>query len=207
VKIIEQNSTIMYMTENPLKLIELAGRTCYKSEDKITDESATKFVEMLANSLKHESVLEHANMTVRFITDRGVTHELVRHRIAGYSQESSRYCAYNKDKYDNQITCIKPVYWDVDSSAYKLWYDSMVHIEETYMSMMKAGAAAQEARAVLPNSLKTEIVMTANFREWRHVFKLRTSKKAHPQIRHLMLDLLHEVQSKVPVVFEGLCDD
>ncbi len=188
---------------NPQRImltIEKAGRTCYKSEGKIGDGTAEKFI---ANIIKrgHESVLEHEKLTVRFICDRGVTHELVRHRIASYSQESTRYCNYSQDKFGNELTFIKPCFWSEDSDNYKMWLESMEYIESVYNKMIEAGAKPEEARSILPNSLKTEIVVTMNMREWRHYFKLRTSPAAHPQIREISKALLEELREKLPVLF------
>jgi thymidylate synthase (FAD) len=194
-------------TNASLKLIELAGRTCYKSEDKITPDSSQKFIQKLLK-LKHESVLEHSAMTVRFICDRGVSHELVRHRIASFSQESTRYCNYGEG-----ITFIIPPFFPVEEGEYKFVRDSMIHgveewmsamlaAEETYIWMIKNSIPPQQARSVLPNSLKTEIVVTANFREWRHIFNLRCSEKAHPQMRELMIPLRDNCRRLIPVIFD-----
>lgn len=186
-----------------LKNIEKIGRVCYKSEDKITDESSEKFI---ANILKsgHESVIEHEKISVRIICDRGVSHEIVRHRIASYSQESTRYCNYNKDKFGKELTVIKPVFWDEESDEYKIWLDTMQTIEETYNRMIEMGAKPQEARSILPNSLKTEIVVTMNLREWRHFFKLRTSLRAHPQMREIACALLDDFKRRIPVIFDDI---
>ena len=167
-----------------MKRIEEIGRVCYKSEDKITEDSYKKF---LGNIIKrgHESVLEHCSVTMKFICDRGVTHEIVRHRIGSYSQESTRYCNYSNDKFGNEITVIKPCFFEEGSDKYKLWYLGCMDAENAYFRLLEAGASPQEARSVLPNSLKTEIVVTYNIREWRHFFKLRCSKAAHPQMREV----------------------
>ena len=183
-----------------LARIERAGRTCYKSEDRITDGSAEKFVRMIVKS-GHESVLEHESVTVRIICDRGVSHEIVRHRLASYSQESTRYCNYGKA---GEVTFVRPCFWDVGSTAYDSWYIAMQFAEAAYLDLLKNGATPQQARSVLPNSLKTEIVMTANLREWRHFFRLRTSVAAHPQMRELAIPMLREFQQLIPVVFEDL---
>ncbi len=189
--------------ESVLAHIEAAGRTCYKSEDKMTPESARKFVRMILAS-GHESVIEHAGATVRFVTDRGVTHELVRHRLASYSQESTRYANYAKDKFGSEITVIRPLFWAQSDPAYAQWKQAMQDAERAYLALIEGGAKAQEARSVLPNSLKTEIVMTANLREWRHVFRLRCAGPAHPQIREIMLPLLDEFSRRIPAVFDDL---
>lgn len=183
--------------------IEKAGRTCYKSEGKIGDGTAERFIAAIIKR-GHESVLEHEKITVRFICDRGVTHEMVRHRIASFSQESTRYCNYSQDKFGNELTFIKPCFWDENDESYKLWLESMQFIEEKYNAMIAAGAKPEEARSILPNSLKTEIVVTMNLREWRHYFKLRTAKAAHPQIREVSIPLLMELKEKLPVFFEDI---
>lgn len=186
-----------------LKQIEAAGRTCYKSEDKITDESCEKFVR---NIIKrgHEAVLEHGAITVRFTCDRGVSHEIVRHRIASFCQESTRYCNYGQDKYGNEVSFIRPSFWEEDSPEFLKWKKAMEFAENTYLAMLDMGATPQEARSVLPNSLKTEVVMTANPREWRHFFKLRTSSAAHPDMRAVTIPLLIQFKSKFPVLFEDI---
>lgn len=186
-----------------LERIEQCGRVCYKSEDKITVDSAKKFC---ANIIKrgHEAVLEHCSFTVKFIVDRGISHEIVRHRIASYCQESTRYCNYSKDKFDNEITFIKPCFWNKNDPCYFGWEKTCRRAEDMYLSMIGLGATPQEARSVLPNSLKTELVMTANIREWRSFFKLRTSQSAHPQIREVAVPLLKELQMKVPVLFDDI---
>lgn len=193
-----------------LKRIESAGRVCYKSEDKITSESAAKFVRGILKS-GHEAVIEHCNVTARFVCDRGVTHEIVRHRLAAYCQESTRYCNYSADKFDGgQVTFIFPCFyenWNNDpilEHRFGLWQESMGEAEKYYLALTEQGATAQEARDVLPNSVKTEIVMTCNMREWRHFFKLRCAKAAHPQMREVALMLLKEFHEKIPVLFDDL---
>jgi thymidylate synthase (FAD) len=192
--------------EEILLFLERIGRTCYKSEDKITPGSARKFVKMLLER-GHHSVIEHASMTVRFVCDRGVTHELVRHRLCAFSQESTRYCNYG---HEGEITVIAPCFWEEgkpnkpDIDMYDVWYSACKRDEKMYLALLEHEALPQEARSVLPNSLKTEIVTTANLREWRHIFTLRTSKAAHPQMREIMVPLLKEVQSRVPVLFDDI---
>jgi len=207
-RIVSPSFEIMAMpdADEVLKHIEAAGRTCYKSEDKITADSAAKFVAMILRS-GHESVIEHASATVRFVCDRGVTHELVRHRLASYSQESTRYANYAKDKFGNEITVIRPVFWQEGSEEFARWERAMQAAEAAYLEMVEAGARPEEARSVLPNSLKTEIVMTANLREWRHVFRLRCGGPAHPQIREIMLPLLSEFARRMPAVFADLAEE
>lgn len=186
-----------------LKHIEKCGRVCYKSEDKIKEESADKFV---AGIIKrgHEAVLEHKSFTVKFTCDRGVSHEIVRHRLAAYCQESTRYCNYSGDKFGNEITVIKPCYLDETSPNYMLWEMSCAESEKRYFELLFEGCTPQEARAVLPNSLKTEVVMTANLREWRHFFKLRCSKAAHPQMREVACMLLEMCKKEIPVIFDDI---
>lgn len=183
-----------------LRRIEEAGRTCYKSEDRIADESAPTFISSIIKR-GHESVLEHEKVSVRIICDRGVSHEIVRHRIASYSQESTRYCNYGKH---GEITFIEPCFWNEDSAEYKLWLSAMEVAATTYLLFISKGVSPQEARSVLPNSLKTEIVMTANLREWRHFFKLRTAAAAHPQMREIAVPMLRDFQLQIPVVFDDI---
>jgi len=191
--------------EEILRRIERAGRTAYKSEHKITPDSAKKFVKMILD-LGHESVIEHEKVTVRVICDRGISHEIVRHRIASYTQESTRFCNYSKGRFGNEITVIKPCFWDDGSKEYKIWRDAMENAERAYMELIKLGAKPEEARSVLPNSLKTEIVITMNLREWRHFFKLRTSKRAHPQMREVATSLLQAFKERIPVIFDDIGD-
>ena len=186
-----------------LQKLERCGRVCYKSEDKITEGSAEKFIGMILKS-GHESVLEHEKLTVKFICDRGVTHEIVRHRIASYSQESTRYCNYSKDKFGNELTFIRPCFWADDSEEYAVWKQAMEEIEKTYVKLISLGAKPEEARSILPNSLKTEIVCTMNLREWRHFFRLRTAEMAHPQIREISVALLDELKKRIPVIFDDI---
>jgi len=180
-----------------LKSIEKAGRVCYKSEGKIEEESAEKFVAKIIKS-GHESVIEHEAITVRFVCDRGVSHELVRHRLASYSQESTRYC-----KYRNEGTFIEPC-WEMSPSERAIFISLLISSERDYMSLLQHGWTPQQARTVLPNALKTEVVMTANLRQWREVLKQRTHKTAHPQMRELMVPLLEELKGKLPVIFGGI---
>ncbi len=169
----------------------------------MTPDSAPDFIRRIIKS-GHHSVLEHVSITVKLVCDRGVTHELVRHRLASYSQESTRYANYSRDRFGKEITVVKPPFWPEDSPPYRQWYEAMKAAETHYMRLSEMGASPQEARSVLPNSLKTEIVMTCNIREWRHVFQLRCSPQAHPQIRQVMLPLLEEFHQKIPVLFDDL---
>jgi thymidylate synthase (FAD) len=199
--------------EDSLTLIEQAGRVCYKSEDKIDVDTAIQFVKKLID-LGHESVLEHSAMTVKFICDRGVSHELVRHRLASFSQESTRYCNYGKSGVTYIIPCwlVLPKGEYIDRVDPRIgrnpgeiaWVHSMMDNEIDYLNLLKIGWTPQQARSVLPNSLKTELVVTANFREWRHILKLRSDKAAHPQMRELMIPLLQKVKVIIPVVFDDI---
>ena len=186
-----------------LKKIERIGRVCYKSEGNITEDSAERFVKTLIKN-GHESVLEHESISVRVICDRGVSHEIVRHRIASYSQESTRYCNYSNDKFGNELTFIKPCFWNENYEKYIEWRILMNRISDSYFKLLENGATPQEARSILPNSIKTEIVMTMNLREWRHFFKLRCDKAAHPQTREIANMILKEFKEKIPVIFDDL---
>lgn len=213
-RVIEQSATwFQQPATDALQKLELCGRVCYKSENKITDTSAADFIRQKILAFQHESVIEHIIASIRFITDRGVSHEIVRHRIASISQESTRYCNYAPGGRIGVMTVILPVWFrgvpkndtppqtDLERQ-YAFWYKAMAHAENYYDGMIAAGAKAQEARSVLPNSLKTELIMTANLREWRHFFKLRTSQAAHPQMRDLALQALALFKEAVPVLFD-----
>lgn len=192
-----------------LLLMEKAGRTCYKSEAK---GDPAGFLKSKIKA-KHLTIIEHGSMTVRFIADRGFTHELVRHRMAVYSQESTRYCDYS-----GGVTFVMPPWikniepglrttFTMEDGAENIWHDAMLDVEMDYKALLKAGWSPQQARTVLPNSLKTEIVMTANFREWRLVFEQRAlglTGKPHPQMLELMVPLLAEVKTKIPAIFDDL---
>ena len=189
-----------------LKHIEKIGRTCYQSEDRITEdgESAEKFVKMLINR-GHEAMIEHApSLSIKFIVDRGISHEIVRHRIASFAQESTRYCNYSKGKFGSEITFIKPYFFNEDITKYENWVNACKVAEIDYFNLLNKGATAQEARSVLPNSTKTEIVMTANYREWRNFFKLRVDKAAHPQMREITIPLLKELKRLLPIIFDDI---
>ena len=195
-KLIDQSFRIIEMTRYPMELIEEAGRTCYKSGEKITKDSADKFVSMLI-SRGHHSVLEHASATVKIITNRGVTHELVRHRLASFSQESTRYV-----KYGDGMEFITPVWYGENVEADNAFWWACNHASKAYQKLIGLGWRPEQAREILPNSLKTEIIVTANMREWRHIMELRTSPKAHPQIRDLMNKGLQDFKSVVPGLFK-----
>lgn len=183
-----------------MKHLEVCGRVCYKSEDKISDTSADTF---LAGIIKrgHEAVVEHYSITVKFTCDRGVSHEIVRHRLASYCQESTRYCNYSKGGFGSEITVIEPLYFSDDSAGYHIWRRSCEAAENAYFDLLDLGCSPQEARAVLPNSLKTEVVMTADIREWRHFLRLRDSLAAHPQMREVAHMLLLEFRRMMPILF------
>lgn len=215
IEVIDPSAVIIddVLGDDIMKRIELAGRTCYKSEDRVTEDSADRFIRSIIKR-GHESVLEHEKVSVRFICDRGVSHEIVRHRIASYSQESTRYVNYM----DKPMQFIKPCFFEVIAEPvdpmktqrlsythkFQYWYYAMQSAANTYEALLAVGAKPEEARSVLPNSLKTELVMTANLREWRHFFKLRTAKAAHPQMRELTIPLLQEFKTMLPAVFDDI---
>jgi len=177
------------LNESKLANLEKYGRICYRSDSEFSTMSSKRFLSNLI-SRKHLSVVEHEKVTVIIITDRGVTHEIVRHRIGSYSQESTRYCNYANDKFGNEITVIKPLFYKEGTKEFLLWLSCMESIERTYLDLIKNGSTAQEARSVLPNSLKTTIAVTYNFREWRHFLELRCSSKAHPQMQQIAIPIL-----------------
>ena len=197
-KIVQPSVELLWITPEPYKHIEMSGRVCYKSEDKITEDSAVKFCAMIKQR-GHESVVEHAVASFRIICDRGITHEIVRHRIASYSQESTRYCNYSKDKFGNEIAVIEPP--DLNFEQREEWGRAMTVAEIAYNNLIDFGCSPQIARSVLPTCLKTEIVMTANFREWMHFIKLRTSPGAHPQIRPIAEGIRKILATYCPTIF------
>ena len=189
-----------------LQMIERIGRVCYKSEDKISPDgvSAKKFIKMLIDR-GHEAMIEHSQLSVLFVCDRGVSHELVRHRLCSFAQESTRYVNYSReDKAPEGIIFIKPLWLEPGTDKYREWLVACQDCEFWYLQAIKKGATPQEARAVLINSVKTEIVVTANLREWRTIFKLRCAKDAHPQMREIMMPLLAELKQRIPVVFDDI---
>lgn len=207
-KIIEPGYEIMtpINREEILKHIEKCGRTCYKSENKITDESAAKMARTLIKN-GHEAMIEHFSITVKFICDRGVSHEIVRHRLASFAQESTRYCNYSKDDFGTEITVIKPMFLEEGTTGFNYWASACRVAEIAYFDLLNWGCTPQEARSVLPNSLKTEVVVTTNLREWRHFFNLRalgTTGKPHPQMKELALPLLNEFKQALPEFFDDL---
>ena len=183
--------------------LERYARVCYKSEDKMELGREDDFLMDKIRS-GHESIIEHEKATVMFIVDRGISHELVRHRIAAYSQESTRYCRYDRDKFGNEISVIEPFFFSAREDMYSVWRKSCEEAENAYMAMLSGGCSAQEARSVLPNSLKTEIVVTYNMREWRHFFRLRCDRAAHPQMRQAAIPLLLHFREKLPMLFAGI---
>ena len=189
-----------------LERIEQIARVCYKSELKTKEGSAEKMVAALIKN-GHEAMLEHCSFTVKFIVDRGISHEIVRHRMASYAQESTRYCNYIKEDFGSEITVIEPCYLEKDTMAYSLWNLACLNAEKAYFDLVDVGCTPEQARAVLPHSLKTEICVTMNLREWRHFFKLRAANKtgkAHPQMLEVTVPLLNELKSKIPVVFDDI---
>ena len=202
-KLIDQSHEIIYMPDNMLELIEKVARTCYKSEDNITEGSSERFVQLLIKR-SHNAMIEFGDIIVRFTTNRSVTHELVRHRLCSFAQESTRYV-----KYDGDMEFIKPVWFNYmiaseDRKAKMSFERILFRCEIIYKELLDLGWRPEQTREVLPNALKSEIVIKANIREWRHIFKLRCSKKAHPQIRALMIDLLEDLKTKIPVVFDDI---
>lgn len=186
-----------------LRHLEKCGRVCYKSEERITEDSCIAFVRSIVKR-GHEAVIEHASATVKFTVDRGVSHEIVRHRMASYAQESTRYCNYAKDKFGEEITVIEPCFFEKGTLQWEAWEEGCKAAEKSYFALLAAGTTPEKARTVLPNSLKTELVMTANMREWRHFFKLRTDKSAHPQMREVALLLLAYFKGQIPVLFDDI---
>lgn len=184
--------------EQMLALVERAGRTCYKSEERIGPGTAERFVRMVIER-GHESVLEHASISVLFVIDRGVSHELVRHRLCAFSQESTRYCNYGK----TDVSFVRPPFWAEGEPEWVAWEHTMRVCERAYLDLLALGSKPEEARSVLPNSLKTEIVVTANLREWRHILRLRAAPKAHPQMQQVMRGLGVALAVAMPCVFEG----
>lgn len=185
-----------------LKSIETIGRTCYQSYDKATEDSCYRFVQMLI-SRGHEAMIEHESITVRFVVDRAIQNEMVRHRLSSYAVESTRYCDYSLERNGSRIHVIRPPQIKKGTREYDLWVDAMQTSSDMYFELIKT-ERPEVARSVLPLALKTEIVMTANLRQWRNVFRLRCDKAAHPQMRQIMLPLLSYLKKQVPVVFDDL---
>lgn len=186
-----------------MKRLERACRTCYKSENLITEDS---YKHLLTNCLNrgHESILEHEKISIRMICDIGVYKDLTRHRFASFSIESTRYCNYGKDKFDNEIKFIKPVHIEEGTENYKIWEDTMKYIEKQYMEMGEKKATPDQMRMLLPHSTAAEVCMTANIREWRHILSLRCSKMTHPAVRQLLIPLLLKFKKDMPELFENV---
>jgi thymidylate synthase (FAD) len=201
-KIIGQSYRILW---NPGDVIEKAARTCYRSEDKITDDGSSdqKIKEMLT-TLGHTAMLEHSVLSVEFTTDRAIANELVRHRLCSFAQESTRYCNYSKDKFSNELTFVKPEWVNDCTFGSNLWLGICDMAERYYKALLTNSLKPEDARCVLPLSLATKLVMTTNYAEWRHILELRTSKAAHPQMRALMIPLLKELQETIPVIFDDI---
>ena len=230
--ILEKQSNVIIMApsyEEILDKIEYAARKCYMSDNSTSFEDQENFIRNRLISSGHHSTIEHASLTVEFITDRGITHELVRHRIASFSQSSTRYCNYSKEKFGSELTfIIPPIFYDIlkpgryeitDDSMWENlttneiiphdikivgWLDTLRCSEYTYLSLIECGVTPQYARSVLPTCLKTNIVTTANLREWRHILALRSDPAAHPQIRELMVDLGNKLEFMYPAIFENI---
>ncbi len=182
-------------------VIDTAGRVCYRSEPKHGQEA--RFIKKIVCA-GHESVIEHISVTAKIVCDRGVSHELVRHRLASYSQESTRYANYAKARFGRQITVVRPPFWKKTDPKYTAWHWAMGACENQYLELLDRGAKPEEARGVLPNSLATTVVVSANIREWRHIFRLRLSSRAHPQIRQVMLMGLEQMEQLYPALFDDI---
>ena len=201
--------------ETIVRLLETAARNCYKSATSETIEEALDFLDRQIVQSRHHSVLEHINITIDVICDRGVSHQMVRHRIASYSQESQRFCNYSKDKHGSDIIYIRPIFWEPEvedcvavreyKEAQRMdWFEAMNFAQKIYMRMIARGAPSEEARCVLPNSTKTDVVMTTNLRSWRNFFQQRVAKKAHPQMRQIARPLLDEFKKRIPLIFDDI---
>ena len=213
IRVVKTSAELLAITPASDKLIEMAGRVCYKSEDKITKDSSEKFIKMILKR-GHESVIEHSSATIKVVCDRGISHEIVRHRIASYSQESTRYCNYG----DDGITVIAPDGIGVkegeydDDSIYnfavdtpeRIWLEAALFANTSYLEMLDAGCKPEIARSVLPTCLKTEIVITYNFRQWRHFFRQRTSNKAHPDAQKVAVACYKILKNEAPAIFGEL---
>lgn len=210
VKIIEPSVEILTDIDGDkvLKHIEKCGRTCYQSYQNETEDttSAKNMIQMLIK-MGHESVLEHFLITIKAKIDVGNYKDLTRHRHASFSIESTRFCNYSKGKFGNELTVIQPCNIDKDSGIYHIWLKTMNDIEKAYMDMSALGAKPDQLRMILPHSLAAEVTMSANLREWRHIFKMRCQKAAHPSVRQIMLKTLNEFHNRIPVVFDDLYDE
>ena len=230
-KLIKPSVKILTPVEDDkvIETIANVARTCYKSEANSTKEKDEALVKRLIES-KHEAMLEFVDITVKFTCSRAISHELIRHRLCSFAQESQRYCNYSKDKFDNEITFIIPSWLDIPEGNYTWWDNDWVDMnklqinlpdnnnsvnewlhalhftEQTYNILTSKGWKAEQAREVLPNSTKTEINMKANLREWRHFLNLRCSTAAHPDMRALALDLLKQLHRQIPIIFDDIYD-
>ena len=204
-KIVAPEFEILTPLDPPALLarLERAGRICYRSEGRITSDSSGPFIRAIIKS-GHHSVIEHESLSLRLVCDRGVSHELVRHRLASFSQESTRYVNYGRGPEGQGLVVIKPLFFEEGSEKYNLWFRAMEAAEAAYLALVAAGASAQEARTVLPHSLKTEIVLTANLREWRHILTLRCAPPSHPQMREIMTLVRARFQELWPEIFGEL---
>ena len=195
--------------EEILKTIEKVARTCYKSEEKIAEGTAAKMVNNLISN-GHEAMIEFFDITVKFIHNRGFSHEMVRHRLCSFAQESTRYCNYSDDKFGNELTVIRPYWLNQENGVIEetpkgdMWYRSISFSEVAYFTLLNLKQQPQAARGVLPNDLKTEINVKANLREWRAIFKLRTAPAAHPDMRRAMTPLLKELQDTLHYIFDDI---
>ncbi len=208
VKVVQSSVEIMTPLDGEaiLKHLELCIRNCYKSEDKIEPGSAEKMIRKIIE-LKHEAMLEHFSVTVRLITDIGVYKDLTRHRIASFAIESTRYCNYSKGKFGSEITVMEPPVLKKGTPDYDFWLKSMQQMEDNYNEMASRGYKPDVLRMLLPHSTKASVIMTANLREWRHIFKLRTAKAAHPTVREIMNKTLEAFKKQIPVVFDDIQPD
>lgn len=204
-KIINHKVDIIYPSRstewvNEARKIEAAARTCYKSENYVSEDSWKSLIKKLKEN-NHGAMLEFGNFICRITTDRGVSHELVRHRLASYAQESTRYCNYGKNKFNNELTFIKPVEIDISKNEFKIWKSALEAAEESYLTLIEEKVKPENARSVLPNSLKTEVVMKCNWRELLHMLDLRTSAAAHPDIRYVMNMIKDVFMENIPELF------
>lgn len=186
-----------------LKRIERSGRVAYRSENRITKESASAFVQKIVVN-GHHSVLEHVSVSVEATTDRGISHEIVRHRIAAYTQESTRACDYQKEKFKGQIDVVLPsFFWELkkNDQRFQIWLDAMKYAEGAYLGLRLRGVPPEVARSVLPTCLRTKIFITYNLREWKHFFSLRAVRAAHPDMQVIARNLLKKFQTKLPEIF------
>ena len=206
-KIIEPNVEILSNINGNeiLKHLELCARNCYKSESNITEDttSAIKMINKLIE-LDHTAMLEHFNITIKLLCDVGTYKDLTRHRHCSFAIESTRYCNYSKGKFGNEISVIKPCNMDENSGIYHTWLKAMNDMERAYMQMAEIGATPDQLRMILPHSTAASVILTANIREFRHIFNLRCAKAAHRSVRQIMLMTLNEFHNKIPVLFDDL---